>query len=134
MKDLSCIAAGAAYFALGGLWFTPLFGKAWDRAVGFARPARWRPPWPYYVGPALGCMVVALALSRLLHLASAATLMQALQVGLVVGLGISAMVTTINAISPHVPRPGLYAAVVGSYHLAGALLCAVVLHGLAAPH
>ena len=43
MSVASTLTAGAAYFALGGLWFTPLFGKQWDRAVGFQRPARWQP-------------------------------------------------------------------------------------------
>jgi hypothetical protein len=29
-----------AFFMLGGLWFTPLFGKQWDKAVGFNLPAK----------------------------------------------------------------------------------------------
>jgi hypothetical protein len=45
-----------------------------------------------------------------------------------VGIGYGAAITTVNAIAPNMPRPGLYAAVVGSYHLFGLLLCAAVLY------
>lgn len=127
---LSVFAAGLAYFALGGLWFTPLFGRHWDRAVGFQRPPKWRPPLAYYVGPLLGCLVVALAIALLLRLVAPASLSDSLAVGLIVGLGVSAAITGINAISPNVPRPGLYALVIGSYHAVGALLCAWILYGL----
>jgi hypothetical protein len=123
-------AAGIAYFVLGGLWFTPLFGKAWDRAVGFERPAKWRPPLPYYLGPLVGCLVVAAAISVLLRLSATTTYERALGLGLVVGAGLTATVTAVNAISPNVPRPALYAAVVGGYHLVGAVLCAAIIHGL----
>jgi hypothetical protein len=128
MKIYSAVIAGLAYFALGGLWFTPLFGKAWDAAVGFDRPAKWRPPVAYYIGPLAGCMVVALAMCALLHLAEANTLERMLLVGLIAGLGFSTAVTAVNAISPNVPRPALYAAVVGSYHTCGALLVAVIIY------
>jgi Protein of unknown function (DUF1761) len=130
MKLYSPLVAGAAYFVLGGLWFTPLFGKAWDRAVGFDRPPRWRPAAAYYLGPLVGCLVAAFAMYALLGLAAADTLGQALQVGAVAGLGFSACVTAVNAVSPNVPRPALYAVVVGSYHAVGALLCAAIIHGL----
>ncbi|WNB75508.1 hypothetical protein [Methylomonas koyamae] len=32
------MVAETACFMLGGLWFMPLLGKHWDRAVGFSRP------------------------------------------------------------------------------------------------
>lgn len=55
MKLLPILAAGFAYYALGGLWFTPLFGSHWDKAIGFERPQKWRPGVTYYIGPLLGC-------------------------------------------------------------------------------
>lgn len=130
MKVLPVLAACAAYFALGGLWFTPLFGKLWDKAVGFARPPRWRPSPVYYVGPFVGCLAAALATSVLAQLAQATTLNEYLLVGLTVGLGYGAAITGVNAIAPNMPRPGLYAAVVGTYHLTGLLLVSAVLYGL----
>lgn len=125
---LPILAAGLVYFALGGLWFTPLFGRYWDRAVGFQRPPQWRPPHRYYIGPLVGCLVGAAATAVLLHLVRAASLQESLLVGLVAGLGFSASVTGVNAIAPNMPRPMLYAAVVGSYHAVGVTVCSAVLH------
>jgi hypothetical protein len=129
MKLLSVFAAGFAYFALGGLWFTPLFGKQWDKAVGFDRPPKWRPSAVYYVGPLLGCLIAAGASFYLIQLTQAQSLADYLQVGLVVGMGYGATITTVNAIAPNMRHPGLYAAVVGSYHFVGLVLCAAVLYG-----
>jgi Protein of unknown function (DUF1761) len=130
MKILPELAACFAYFALGGLWFTPLFGKFWDKAVGFTRPPKWRPAAVYYIGPLLGCLAAALATSLLAQWAQATTLKDYLFVGLTVGLGYGAAITSVNAIAPNMPRPGLYAAVVGTYHLVGLLLTSSVLYVL----
>ena len=131
MKLLPILAAGFAYFALGGLWFTPLFGKQWDKAVGFERPPKWQPGAVYYIIPLLGCLVAAYATAYLLQLAQARSLVDYLRIGLVVGAGYGATITMVNAIAPNMPHPGLYAAVVGSYHLIGSVLCAAVLFWLA---
>lgn len=128
MKLFSILAAGAAYFALGGLWFTPLFGKQWDKAVGFERPPKWRPSAVYYIGPLVGCMLAAVALAALVRLTNAQTLEQHICLGLTVGLGFGATITTVNAIAPNMPRPGLYALVVGGYHAVGLTLCSAVLY------
>jgi Protein of unknown function (DUF1761) len=130
MKALPVLVAGFAYFALGGLWFTPLFGKQWDAAVGFARPPKWRPAAQYYIGPLLGCLIAAFATAYLVQLTGARSLADFLRVGLAVGLGYGATITSVNAIAPNMPRPGLYAAVVGSYHAVGLALCSVVLYWL----
>jgi len=34
MNWLAIVAAAAAYFALGAIWFGPLFGKAWQKGTG----------------------------------------------------------------------------------------------------
>jgi hypothetical protein len=128
MNMLSVLVAGAAYFALGGLWFTPLFGKFWDKAVGFQRPCKWRPSASYYVGPFLGCTVAAFAVAYLVKIADAHTISQHIRVGLTAGLGFGATITATNAIAPNMRHPGLYALVVGSYHTVGLTLCSTVLY------
>ena len=130
MSIASTLAAGTAYFALGGLWFTPLFGRQWDRAVGFQRPARWRPALAYYLVPLAGCLAVALALGHLLQRAQVDSMADALGLGLVVGAGISGAITSVNGLAPNMPRPALYAAVTGSYHVLGAVVCAAIHHAL----
>ncbi|MBL8346881.1 MAG: DUF1761 domain-containing protein [Rubrivivax sp.] len=126
MSAVSTLAAGMAYFALGGLWFTPLFGRQWDLAVGLRRPARWRPALPYYLVPLAGCMAVAMTVDHLMERLAIRSLQDALPLGLVLGAGFSLAVTSVNAVAPNMPRPALYAAVTGSYHVLGAVLCAAV--------
>jgi hypothetical protein len=58
------------------------------------------------------------------------SLSKALHVGLIVGLGYGAAITSVNAISPNMPRPGLYAAIVGIYHLVGLIVCSPILYWL----
>jgi hypothetical protein len=99
-------------------------------AVGFRRPARWRPGLPYYLVPLAGCLAVALTLGYLLERTAADSLRGALMLGLVVGAGVSFAITSVNALAPNMPRPALYAAVTGSYHVLGAMLCAAVHHWL----
>jgi hypothetical protein len=127
MNYLSVFVAGFAYFALGGLWFTPLFGKQWDKAVGFERPEKWRPSTIYYVGPLVGSFVGAFVIAVIMNLSQSASLTEALSIGFLVGI-VGATVTTVNAISPNTPRPGLYALVTGGYHLTGLVLCSVVIY------
>ena len=130
MTLFHALISGMAYFALGGLWFTPMFGKHWDKAVGFQRPPKWRPSAVYYLGPLLGCLTAAATTSYLIELVQAQLFTDYLKVGLLVGLGYGATITTVNAISPNMPHPGLYSAVVGSYHLVGLLLCSAILYWL----
>ncbi len=128
MNYLSIFVAGLAYFILGGLWFTPLFGKLWDKAVGFDRPEKWRPSAIYYIGPLVGCFVSAFAVALLINLIKPESLPDALFIGLIVGLGIGATITTVNAISPNTPHPAIYAMVTGGYHLTGLVLCSAVIY------
>jgi Protein of unknown function (DUF1761) len=128
MNLLPPVVAGLAYFALGGLWFTPLFGRHWDLAVGFARPPKWRPSAAYYLGPLAGCIVASAATFVLIQQVGTASLRGHLLVGLITGIGFGAAITSVNAIAPNMPRPGLYAIVVGSYHASGLLLASAVLY------
>ncbi|WP_157205703.1 hypothetical protein [Methylomonas koyamae] len=54
----------------------------------------------------------------------------ALQIGFMAGAGYGAALTDVNAISPNMPKPGLYALVVGGYHWLGLALCAAILYEL----
>lgn len=130
MNPWAVLGAGITYFLLGGVWFTPLFGRMWDRAVGFERPPRWRPPAIYYLGPLAGCLVASFATALLMHHLQPAALPDALRIGCIVGAGYGATITSVNAISPNMPHPGLYAAVTGSYHLVGLILCSAILFRL----
>jgi hypothetical protein len=124
---LGVIAATLAYYLLGAIWFTPLFGRAWDRAIGFQRPERWRPAALYYLGPLAGCFIATLATSALVGSLGAGSVVQAAALGLVVGVGYGTTVSVVNAITPHTPRPLLLGSVTGAYHAVGITLAAVIL-------
>ena len=120
-------AATLAYYLLGALWFTPLFGKAWDMAVGFERPKGNRFPPMYYVVPLLSSLAVAMATAVLVHDLGITRLSQAVVLGLVAGIGYAAAVSFNNAVAPNTPRPVLLGAVTGGYHVCGIVLVALII-------
>lgn len=127
MFILAVLIAGIIYYVLGGIWFTPLFGRQWEKAIGFDRPSAWKPGAIYYVGPLIGCLMASAASGILIYFIQPETLPNALLIGLIIGLGYGVTITGVNAISPNMPRPGLYVAVTGSYHLTGLVLCSAIL-------
>jgi len=127
MNWFTSLTAGLAYFILGGLWFSPfLFGKIWDRAIGFERPARWKPAPIYYVGPLAGCLVAAAATNILVNFVNPTSLQGAVLLGVVIGIGFGATISGVNSISPTSPAPGTFTAVTGGYHFVGLLICALI--------
>ena len=66
--DLSWLAIGIAtlaYYLLGALWFTPLFGAAWDTAIGHTRVRGERFSAAYYVVPLVSSLLVTVAMAVL---------------------------------------------------------------------
>lgn len=127
---IGAVLGAVAYFMLGAVWFGPLFGKAYDRALGFQRTSNQKWPVLYYVGPLASSVVVALATAILLGAVRAASYGDALALAAVVGIGYSVPVSVNNAINPKTPRPLLYGAVTGIYHLVGAMVVAVIAYAL----
>lgn len=115
------VLASLTYYLLGALWFTPLFGKAWDRSIGFHREKGHRFGPIYYIAPLVGSVLVTVASAVLVQALGLEDLGDGLVLGLVVGIGYSAAVSVNNAVTPNTPRPLLLGAVTGSYHVVGAL-------------
>jgi len=120
-------AATLAYFVLGAAWFTPLFGKTWDRAVGVQRTSGQAFGPLYYLIPFFGSLVLALAIGVLVAALGLRSVGDAVVLGLVVGIGFSAGVSFTNAVMPVIPRPLLLGAVTGGYHVVGSVLAAVII-------
>lgn len=109
--------AGLLHYLLGAAWFTPLFGRAWDRSIGHDRSrAGGRFPLGYYLLPLVGALVTA-AVIALLH-PSGAGAVPGLLTGTAVGL-VAAAASFTNALTPHTPHPYLLGAITGGYHLVG---------------
>ena len=123
---IAIIVATLIYFVLGAAWFTPLFGKAYDKGTGVERSSKQRWPAIYYYGPFLSSLVVTLSTAVLLYALDIQKLSDALLLGIVVGTAL-ASISISNAIAPNMPRPVLYGVVVGSYHLVSVCVVAVLL-------
>ena len=58
--------AGFLYYLLGAAWFTPLFGRAWDRSIGHDRSrTAGRFPISYYLLPRAGALVTGVVIAAL---------------------------------------------------------------------
>ncbi|GAA1716796.1 hypothetical protein GCM10009809_11070 [Isoptericola hypogeus] len=124
---LAVAAATLASYVLGALWFTPLFGRAWDASLGHDRAAHSGFGPLYYVAPLVGSALTTTATALVLALAGVTGVGEAAVVGLVLGVGFGTAVTFVGAVNPRIPRPGLFTAVTGGYQAASAVLAAVVL-------
>ena len=130
MPELNWIAvlvAAVAYYVLGAVWFTPLFGRVWDRSIGYDRSAtRGRFPLSYYITPLFGALVSTFVAALLV----ATTDVDGVAGGVLVGLGVglvAAAASVTNALTPHTPKPYLFGAVTGGYHLTGLTIAGAIL-------
>jgi hypothetical protein len=119
--------ATVASSALGGLWFTVLFGRHYARALGRAHSPEAKPPLLYVVGPFFCTLLTTITSAVLLRAFHVTTTSEALGFGTIVDLGylLATMVNT--AINPNMPRPLLYSLVCGPYFFLGNLMVTLLL-------
>ncbi len=123
---LGVLIATMLTYLLGALWFTPLFGRAWDRGVGVRREPGERWGLAYYLVPLAGAAGSAYALAVLVTAAEVTEVAGAVVLGVVVGLGVGLTVSFTNALTPRTARPLLFGLVTGSFHVVSAIVAAVV--------
>ncbi|MDV6230336.1 MULTISPECIES: DUF1761 domain-containing protein [Rhodococcus] len=127
MNWLGVAVAAVAYYALGALWFGPLFGRAWDRSIGHDRAQTGnRFPLSYYAVPLCCSAATTIVIALILDVIDSDAAVSGVLVGLGVGLG-SAAASLTNALTPHTPQPFVFGAVTASYHLTGAAVAGAVL-------
>lgn len=124
------LLATFVYFILGALWFTPLFGRYYDLALGFDRQKDYKWPAIYYISPFVNSLVVSIATSMLVYLLKIELLADAVTLGLIVGVGYAGAISFNNAVNPVTLRPLLYGAVTGGYHAIGITLVAIIVSTL----
>ena len=127
---LAVAVAALASYVLGALWFTPLFGRAWDRALGIERVRGERYPPIYYVVPLVSSVLVAIATAVLVAATGIDGWADAAVLGLVVGIGYSAAVTFTNAVTPTTPHPLAFGLITGSYHVVGSVAAAIIIESM----
>jgi hypothetical protein len=126
MNWWAVLLATMAYFTWGALWFTPLFGRYYDLALGFERRKDQKWPAIYYLSPFINSLVVSIATSMLVYLLNIQSLTDAVALGLIVGVGYAGAVSFNNAVNPAIPRPLLFGLVTGGYHATGIVLVAII--------
>jgi len=127
LNGLAIAAAAVASHALGGMWFTVLFGKAYARALGRQDEPTVRPTAILFVGPFVCGLAITLTSALLIQALKIQSMANALAFGSVVGMGYLASTTVCVAINPNIPRPLFYGLVSGSYFLLSSLLSCAIL-------
>lgn len=126
---LAVIVGAGVYFALGALWYTVLFGGAWQRSIGW--DASQAPPQQNvmtYVLPLLAYLVMAIAVGLLAAATGTDTLGEGIALGLVLAIGLSLAHTFVDAsFSPEKPQPWTWFAINGTYHALGLVIVAVII-------
>lgn len=95
---LHVVGAAFAYFALGGLWYSPvLFAKPWMRALD-RKPEELGSPAIAMSVAALACLVSCIALAHLIGWAGFHGAAGGLKIGLVAGVGLVAVTSISDAL------------------------------------
>lgn len=127
---LAVVAGTLSYYLLGAIWFSPLFGRAWDTSIGFQRPKGYRFPPIYYVAPLISCFVATNATAVLVYALDIEQLSDAMLLAVIVGIGYAASISFNNAVTPNTPRPLMLGAVTGTYHLLGIMIVTAIVVSL----
>ena len=81
----------------------------------------------FIVGPAVCTLIITLASALLLNALHIESYANALVFAVIVGVGYLVANTINIAINPNIPRPLLYGAISGAYHLVGVLMVSLIL-------
>lgn len=124
---IGVLIAFAAYFMLGALWFTLFFKKQYAVSLGKENDMAAKPAPIFIIGPAICSLVITIASAVLIYALGINYYRDALEFGLLVGVGYLVANTINIAINPNIPRPIHYGIISGAYHLAGILIVSIIL-------
>jgi Protein of unknown function (DUF1761) len=121
------LLAFVVYFLLAVVWYTVLFKKQYAISLGKENEPQKSLTPIFIVGPALCTLIVTLTSAILMNALNVESYRDALVFAIVVGFGYLVANTVDIAINPNIPRPLLYGAISGSYHLVGILMVSMIL-------
>ena len=129
---LAVILAALAYFVIGAAWYAPpVFGKAWMAAGGMTDPRESGAGGPgpaIYAVPLIGSVLSAIALGMIAVATGTDTFDEGLVLGLVVGVGFAISIALVTAtFESNKPKPFVWGAINGGYHLVGNLVAAIII-------
>lgn len=110
---IAVVVAGLATFMLGGVWYTALFGKAWQRAHGFSdetvkKAQEAMNPAVFFGGMLVCYLIAAVGMAILIQWTGISTLGGGAFLGLIVGVLIVAPVVFTNHMPSLVKPAGFF--------------------------
>jgi len=127
---LAVLAASIANFLLGAIWFVALVGKYYPIVLGIADRPPQKPGPLFLIGPFI-CSVFTIATSAvLLRALNVTNYSDALEIGLLIGIGFLVPMTLNIAINPLFPRPFAYTLLNAPFFILGSLLSCAILVAL----
>lgn len=127
---LAVLAAGIANFLLGGIWFVALVGKYYPIVLGITDRPPQEPGPVFLIGPFM-CSIFTIAASAvLLRALNVTNHSDALELGLLIGIGFFIPMTLNIAINPLFPRPFAYTLLNAPFFILGSVLSCVILVAL----
>ncbi|MQB02439.1 MAG: DUF1761 family protein [Actinobacteria bacterium] len=128
---LGVVVATIVYMVLGALWYGPLFGKTWMRAMGW-EGIQAPGPGPIYAFPAIAYLIASMATAMLAEATASDTVGEGLVLGLVVGIGYAQYMNLFSVVfdPTEPPSPATVAVVTGLYNLISLVIAAVLVSTL----
>jgi hypothetical protein len=128
---VAILAGTVVYCAFSGMWHRSLlFGKQWERSIGFERRSNWTESSLVYIVPTIACFIASIATQGLIAVVDPHSVAAAFELGTIVGIGIGFTVTFTNAVNPIMPDAILYGTITGSAHVIGITLMTLVHYAL----
>ena len=119
---LAVLVAGVAYFVIGGLWYSVLFGRAWRAASGVS-PEGGMAGGPLVVSFIVG-LVISLVLAMIARSTGASTVGHGIVLGLVIGVGVAFMLILLGQMFER--RAPALTWINGSYHIVAMIVAGII--------
>jgi hypothetical protein len=124
---LHVLVAAIAYFALGAIWYGPLFSKAWVRghAINMSDPDAKKGVAGIMITSFFIVLAICIALAILLEVTYVKDIAHAVKWGLFIGIGF--VVTTTSMTYIYLKKPVSIHLIDGLYHVIGIVIASVIL-------
>ncbi len=124
------LLAFAGYFFLGPLWYLLLFKKQYYVSLGKEIDPQEKPSPIFIIGPAVCSLIITITSALLMYALHIDSYQAAIEFALIVGVGYLVANTVNIAINPNIPRPMLYGAISGAFHLVGIFIASVIIYAM----
>ena len=129
LHALPLFVSAVAYWLLGALWFSVLFGGIWSRGLESQGITITKPTTPEltrkFVGTFVANLATAIAIGEVESVAGIGSVVSAVQLGLVLGIGVAGMALAVSYTWEGKPRANFL--IDASYHVLGVIICSVTL-------